>query len=122
MNDRKLLTEIMRSYVGANEKMPIHASEPVVRTGARWELTDEKILRKTYTFSSLEERNAFLYTHLQQDGMHGVRHCRSTVDGMNVKVELGTDGGLLLDLDKERAKMLDALWRDVVYSIGGRQF
>jgi hypothetical protein len=123
MSEKKLLTEIMCHYVGVGEKMPVRISngEVPVRTGtSRWELTPEKVLKKSYTFITLDERNAFLYTLLQQDGQAGARHCRTTVDAMTVTVELGVNG-LIIDLDKQRAKMMDALWRDVVYSISGRQ-
>lgn len=121
MSDKKLLTEIMSTFVG--ERMPVTVTEPSVRTSPeRWELTDEKILRKRYEFLSMDERNGFLYTLFQQDAQCGSRPARTTVDGLFVTVELGTNGGLLIDLDKHRAKMMDALWRDVVYSIGGRKF
>ena len=120
MSEKKLLSEIMSGYVG--NKMPIKASEPPLRPSSRWEITEDKVLEKTYVFLSLEERNAFLYTLLQQDGQVGARHCRTTVDGFKVKVELGSKDGFVPDLDKQRAKMMDALWKDVVYSIGGRKF
>ena len=121
MSEKKFLTEIKQQFVGG--KPPITVSEPPLRSSvSRWELTDEKILRKTYEFLSMDERNAFMYTLLQQDDQIGVRPSRTTVDGLTVKVELGTNAGLIIDLDKQRAKMLDALWRDVVYSVGGRKF
>lgn len=121
MKEKKLLTEIMHQFIG--NKQPIKVSEPVLRSSvSRWELTPEKTLQKTYEFLSLEERNAFIYTLLQQDEQIGVRPSKTTIDGLMVKVELGTKSGLLIDLDKQRAKMMDSLWKDVVYSIGGRKF
>lgn len=120
MSEKKLLTEIMNAYMGV--KLPVNVSAPPVRSSrGHWELTDEKILRKTYEFSTMEERNAFLYTCFQQDSQSGARHSRTTIDGFMVKVELGTQGGLLIDLDKQRAKMMDSLWRDVVYCVGGKK-
>lgn len=120
MSEKRLLTEIMHQFIG--DKQPVKVSEPPLRSSvSRWELTDEKILRKTYEFLSMEERNAFMYTLLQQDDQPGVRPSRTTVDGLTIKVELGTRAGLIIDLDKQRARMMDALWKDVVYSVGGRQ-
>lgn len=119
MKEKKLLTEIMQNFVGG--KLPVKVVVPPVRTSiSRWELSDKKILRKTYMFLSFEERNAFLYTLLQQDAQPGVRPAKTTVEDLQVTVELGAKSGILLDLDKQRAKMTDSLWRDVVSAIGGR--
>jgi pterin-4a-carbinolamine dehydratase len=96
-----------------------HAPAQVIVPQDRWQLIDfvngEKALRKTYRFFSVSNRNTFLNELFESDN-DVVRSREVKVNKLSVDVILGTPHlGVPTEIDKEFAKFLDDLYRDVSF-------
>lgn len=99
-------------------RLPVVAKDadvPVVATN-RW-MKQNNSLKKTYSFRLSAERNNFLQQLMEHEEDVG-HHTILLVSKEEVTVTLQTaDIDQITELDKEFAKWLDELYRDVVYSL-----
>jgi pterin-4a-carbinolamine dehydratase len=90
------------------------AQAPVVPM-SRWVLEDKKRLRKVYTFDDVKMRNEFARQVLSVEEVSGHASGEIYVVGMTVTVRVWTrETDALTELDREYAKTVDTIYKDVV--------
>lgn len=116
MSTPRTLLEAMQPFVQGTLPVNVSPPEAPVRITGRWEITEEKHLRKVFPFLSLDERNVFLHMTYQMELSPTARPMRVTSCGREVTVELGIEQ-LLIELDRAWAMELDAIWKDAIHSM-----
>ena len=98
-------------------KLPVNpkASDVPVIAVDKWIKSDSS-LKKTFRFRLSAQRNDFLRQILEHEEEVG-HHSELAVQKESVSVKLQTSGvDQITELDKEFAKWLDELYKDVMYS------
>ena len=109
----------MEAYIASPQvpfEPPIRAQEPQampIVPSERWVVTDRKRLSKTFSFANISKRNTFA-TMLIQFDEQTEHNAEILISENDVKVKLWTrSSDSLTDLDKEYAKAVDEIYRDL---------
>lgn len=115
----KKLSSIMEAYLASAQvpsEPPVKAtpsSAPIVPMN-KWMLEDKKCLRKTYMFDSIELRNEFMRQLFDVDGADfHAKEIYAVDNTVTIRVCTKVDSALS-ELDKEFARLVDVIYKDVV--------
>lgn len=109
MEDLKLILENM-TPISPKEK------EFELRISNKWYLIDKTKLQKTYSFRTIKERNSFMLQVLEFENEQA-HHADITIKSKDVIFVVFTKNiNAITDLDKEYAKTVDAIWKDIIYA------
>jgi pterin-4a-carbinolamine dehydratase len=118
MKTQKTLGKLMEGYLTKpNSNAPVNVSvrELPIMPLNRWQLEDKRKLRKRYSFETISQRNHFMTQLLQYEGEKN-HFADLAVTNEYVEVCIYTKNiEAITELDKEYAKFVDILYKDVMY-------
>lgn len=117
------LVDLHRDYIERSVKPSVYRDLPIkvanldkpIIAIEKWQVSDKKLTKK-YFFESYDDRNRFLKSLFEYETQVG-HHASFKIEELEVTISLITkDVDKVTELDKEYAKYVDIIRRDLVYN------
>ncbi len=117
------LVDLHRDFIERSVRPSIYRDLPIkvanqdkiIIAVEKWRIQDKKLTKK-YFFENFDDRNRFLKSLFEYETQIG-HHANFVIEELNVTISLITkDVDKVTELDKEYAKYVDIIRRDLVYN------